>query len=380
MNKFINLFKVFMSEEAIEEVAKTLRSGYVSEGNQSKYFEIALQQAINNPNSVLVNSGTSALTLAYHLIDLKPEDYVLSTSYTCLASVAPIITRGAKLVFSDIDPKTGNLDPESIRQTFKNFYKTHWPAKIKAIAATFWGGSPAEIDEILAIAKEYNIPVIFDAAHALGSFYKNSIIGESYPNTFTCFSLQAVKIFSSSDGGLLACPNKETYDRATLLRWFGIDRNRKSLDKWQYDIPEVGYKMHVNDVMASIGLGNMKYFEFLITTTEKNGKFYNNAFKNLENKITPLLKIKESKPNYWLYTLLVPDVKHFQNYMKEKGIETDQVHVDIRRYSALKAFSNVNLPGADEFEKHHICIPCHWALTENELNHITKSVQEYKNA
>ena len=172
---------------------------------------------------------------------------------------------GAKLVFADIDPLTGNIDPESVRKKITN--------KTKAISAVHWAGQPFDISEINSIAKEHGIKVIEDAAHAFGASYEDKPIGSPHSSDYVCFSFQAIKHLTTGDGGLLACKTKEDSDRAKRLRWFGLDRKYKG-NKWNQDITECGYKFHMNNIIAAIGIQQMKYINSTVKTHRRKTYSY----------------------------------------------------------------------------------------------------------
>ena len=201
-----------------------------------------------------MNSGTSALRLALALIGVGPGDEVISTPYTMVATNTAILEQYAKPVFADIKYHSINIDPADIGHRISD--------RTKAIMCVHWGGYPCDMDEIHKIASDYKIPVIEDAAHALGASYKNKPIGTI--SEFTTFSFQAIKHLTTGDGGLLSVKSESKFKEGLRRRWFGIDRaNRKKtfIEDPVDDIKEVGYKYHMNDIAATIGLEQLKYFD-----------------------------------------------------------------------------------------------------------------------
>ena len=274
----IPLFKVFNPSNIGPIIEKIFESGFITEGQQSDEFENSLCEFIKNPYSVLVNSCTSALTLAYHLSGVEKDSEIIVTPLTCMATNEPAFNLGAKLVFADIDPHTGNICPDSVRKKITN--------KTKAIAAVHLDGQPFNISVINSIARENNIKVIEDAAHALGASYEGRNIGSLYQSgsDFVCFSFQAIKHLTTGDGGLLACKNSEDAERAKKLRWFGLDRKYKG-NKWSQDITECGYKFHMNNIVASIGLEQMKHIDKIISAHRSPQRMYEYAAKVEQNNI-----------------------------------------------------------------------------------------------
>ena len=195
--------------------------------------------AKNNP-CIATGAGTDALHLAYILSGLKFGDEVIAPVYTCTATNIPFLYMGVKIKFADVDPATMNISVESVKKLITS--------KTKAIVCTHYGGLPCDMDELRKIASRKKIPIIEDAAHALGATYGNKPIGSL--SDFTMFSFQAIKHITTGDGGMLCIKNKKLLDKARRIRWFGIDREGKQKGTWKNDIYEVGYKYQMTDIGA----------------------------------------------------------------------------------------------------------------------------------
>ena len=365
--KDIPLFKVFMPESVMEPLSKVLFSGYIGEGPRVEEFERALAPWFGNENVLALNNGTSALQLALRLSDVGFGDEVISTAMTCSATNEPILAMGAKIVWADIDPWTANIDPTEVARKIT--------PKTKAIMCVHWGGYPCELDELKAIAAEHGIKLIEDACHALGSTYHGKPIGSH--SDFACFSFQAIKEMTTIDGGALVCKSKADCERGRLLRWYGIDRKAKRKDlRCEADIVEYGYKFHMNDVTATIGLEQLKYVGETIKKYRSNAARYDQAFKGLE-AVKPLRHKNDRSSAYWLYTIRVKDRLRFMKHMKAKGITVSQVHARNDTHSMFKDFK-AELPGVDEFNSEQVCIPVGWWLTEENLTCIIDAVLEYE--
>lgn len=365
--KDIPLFKVFMPESVMEPLSKVLFSGYIGEGPRVEEFERALAPWFGNENVLALNNGTSALQLALRLSDVGFGDEVISTAMTCSATNEPILAMGAKIVWADIDPWTANIDPTEVARKIT--------PKTKAIMCVHWGGYPCELDELKAIAAEHGIKLIEDACHALGSTYHGKPIGSH--SDFACFSFQAIKEMTTIDGGALVCKSKADCERGRLLRWYGIDRKAKRKDlRCEADIVEYGYKFHMNDVTATIGLEQLKYVGETVKKYRSNAARYDQAFKGLE-AVKPLRHKNDRSSAYWLYTIRVKDRLRFMKHMKAKGITVSQVHARNDTHSMFKDFK-AELPGVDEFNSEQVCIPVGWWLTEENLTCIIDAVLEYE--
>lgn len=343
---------------------RTLLSGYIGEGPRVKEFENRLSYFTANDKILALNSGTSALHLALRLANAGTGDEVISTPMTCTATNMPILERGAKIVWADIDPWTGNIDPEDVKRKIT--------PKTKAIICVHWGGYPCELLELKCVAN--GIPIIEDAAHAFGSVYRDNKIGSF--SRFTCFSFQAIKGVTTVDGGALACLYKDDYKRGKLLRWYGIDRNAKCKDmRCEEDIKEYGYKFHMNDVCATVGLEQLKYTDIVLDAHRSNAARYNTELRDTEG--VSLLRYRpELQSSYWLYTIRVRERDEFVKYMYHQGVMVSKVHARNDLHTCFKDFK-CDLPGVDEFYAEQVSIPVGWWLKEEDVNHIIWGIRHY---
>lgn len=347
----IPLFKVAMSKEAPARVAEVLRSGYVGQGPNVEAFEAALQQLLGTPEPPLtVNSCTSAINLALHLCGVGPGDEVVTTPVTCTATNSPIVTRGARPVWADVDPHTGLIDPEDVAQRLT--------PRTKAIMAVDWGGALCDYGAL----KQHGLPVIQDAAHHL----------LPPAGDYTCYSFQAIKFLTCGDGGALVCPPAQV-ERARLLRWYGLDRRGKADFRCEQNIGEVGYKYHMNDIAAAIGLANIGQVAGLIQLHQMNAIEYINRQTEQPGVEHPLW---DSRSAWWLYTLLVEDRQGFIAYMADCGIAASPVHARNDTHRAFH-YPNGPLPGVDHFAARNVAIPVGWWLTNDDRRRIIEAVQTW---
>jgi perosamine synthetase len=379
MKMNVPLFKVFMAESVGDKLKDIMYSGYIGEGPKVKEFEAALANYVGNPLVLTVNSGTSALHLAYHMAlhneslkgyETNSDFEIISTPITCTATNTPIITNGAKIVWADVDPISGNIDPKDIENKITK--------NTKALAMVHWGGNPCDIAAINAIAKKHNLLTIEDGAHSMGAQYKGRSIGSD--SDFLMYSFQAIKHITSVDGGCLVVKNKEHYDRAKLLRWYGIDREPQTKEKLdlrcELDVVEAGYKFHMNDVCASIGIENFKHLDWILQKHRDNAKFYDQAFSGC-NKITVSHENKDGKSAYWLYTIHLNNRDEVMKKMTELGVMTSKVHARNDTHSMFKDFQNPNLPNAEKFNNSHLCIPVGWWVSKEEREFIAENIIKF---
>lgn len=388
----IQLFKVHMASTAAEEVAKVLNSGYVGQGPKVDQFEKDLQDFLYVDKLVTLNSGTSGLHLALHLLKkprksnqifhgvastedfwpgLQPGDEILATALTCTASNWPILAHGLKIKWVDIDPTTLNMDLDDLERKIT--------PTTKAIVLVHWGGYPNDLDKIKQIQqKAYQIygfkpAVIEDGAHSFGSKYKGKYLGNH--GNMIMYSFQAIKHITSVDGGLLTLPHQELYKRAKLLRWYGIDRdsNRKDF-RCEADIEEWGYKFHMNDVCATVGIENLKHANTIIQKHQENAAYYDENLKNIPG-VTLLKREEGHESAFWIYSLLVEDRDGFMNHMKNCNIVVSQVHERNDKHSCVREYKS-SLPALDRTIGKVVSIPVGWWVSAEDREYIVSCIKK----
>jgi len=373
------LFRVAIdTESALNELEQVLDSGFVNEGIQVSKFQETLCSQLGVKNVVIMNSCTSALTVAYKLAGVEFGSEVVTTPMTCIATNTPIINLGGKIVWCDINAKSGNIDPNCIEELITE--------KTKAIAYVNWAGNPAEVEAIWEIGKKYEIKVIQDAAHSYGALWKGKSVSEFAD--FTCFSFQAIKHLSCGDGGALICQNDDDYILARKLKWFGYDRESVKNEqgewrgqRWSADVKkyEIGYKFNMNNISAAIGLSSSKNVQERIAIHRKNADLYNRAFSNFQG-ITPLEMPQEATSSYWTFPLILSNQnKNIRDAILDQlnslGIGAGLIHLPNDNYEAFEE-SRTNLPGVRSFEEAQMSLPCGWWLDERDIDYISNKTKE----
>lgn len=375
----IQLFKVFMSENAAPEVTKVLNSGYIGQGEKVEQFESKLQDFFMKDYIVTLNSGTSGLHLALDLLKkssgkwpgLEDGDEVLATSLTCTASNFPILANNLNIKWVDVDPTTLNMDLDDLSRKIS--------PKTKAIMLVHWGGYPNDLDRIKEIQNKclelygFKPAVIEDGAHSFGSKYKGKYIGNH--GNMTMYSLQAIKHITAIDGGLLLLPHQELYDRAKLLRWYGIDRNSNRKDfRCEADIQEWGFKFHMNDVCATVGMENLKHANEIISRHQSNAKFYDEHLQDIPG-LTTLTRHEGHESAFWIYSMLVEDRDGFYKHMKDCGIVVSQVHERNDKHTCVSDYKS-SLPTLDRIIGKVVSIPVGWWVTDEDRQYIVDCIKK----
>uniref|UniRef100_A0A6M3JT47 Putative DegT/DnrJ/EryC1/StrS aminotransferase family protein n=1 Tax=viral metagenome TaxID=1070528 RepID=A0A6M3JT47_9ZZZZ len=349
-------------DEWLDELGKIFDTRWLGQGPKVDEFEKEFGKKFGYEYCVSTNSGTSALELAYHLIGINKEDKVITSILSCSATSLPLIRKGADIIFTDISKVNLTMDVPDFKKKMND--------SIKAIVTVNLGGIMCN-PNIYSITKEYDVPIVIDACQSLG-------ISEKYGD-YVAYSFQAIKNFNTFDGGMLICRNKEDYDRAKRLRWFGIDREKKVQNDWKcfssnreicMDMEEAGYKFHMNDVAATVGLVGLKHSDEALQYRKEIADIYTNKLMSL-----PKSKICECicGGSYWLYGILTENRDELIYKLKENGIETDTIHLRNDIFSVFGGKRN-DLPNMDWIESRYLYIPIHTKMTNEDAYYITDSI------
>lgn len=362
----IRLFSTTVRPLAIQLVNEALSTTFISAGKKADLFETELSTKLGLYQPVVVNSGTSALHLALKAANIKDGDEVILPAQSFIASGLSVKYQNAVPVFCDINYMTGNIDTSKIVEKITE--------RTKAIMVVHWGGYPCDMDEILEIATKHNLIVIEDAAHALGAIYKGKKIGTI--SHFTCFSFQAIKHLTTGDGGAVCCTNSDHENLLKKLRWFNIDRDKDQPDilgERVYNSHEIGYKYHMNDVAAAMGLGNIDYMTDKLSRLKEIVSLYNEALKTI-NGITLFERKDDRESANWLYGFHVEERINFIKKLKESGIPSSVIHLGIDDNLILGG-KDYTLENQRKFDNTQIHIPCNDELTDEDVQKIISTIK-----
>ncbi|HEY3413511.1 MAG TPA: DegT/DnrJ/EryC1/StrS family aminotransferase [Armatimonadota bacterium] len=358
----IPLFKVFLAPEDVlmPRLRDVLYSGQISEGEAVYEFERQFSAFVGLPNVLSFYSGTAALHAALILAGVQPGDEVISTPMTAEPTNMAIRHAGANIVWADVDTANGNLTGESIAEMIT--------PRTRAIMVVHYGGVPAAMHGIRRVSEKAGVPVIEDAAHALGARYGNLPIGALSEHAM--FSLQAIKHMTTVDGGMLACKDPDDLPKGRSVRWFGIDRQAP---RTEVDVSRVGYKYHMNNVNATIGLAQLEHIEPVIERHIANGRYFDAALRGI-----PGLDVctwdEAAEPSYWFYTVLADRRDDLARYLTEHGIGNSQAHKRNDLHSVF-ASSRRELPGLDSFYSRMLHIPCGWWVSDEDREFIADTIR-----
>jgi len=339
------LFQPYVSPLARKMVQKVLLSTWIGEGPVVKQFEVEFSKKFNLKNVAALNSGTSALELAFELANIGVGDEVITPVFTCTATNIPLVRRGAKIIFADIDYDLN----VSIADVKKKITK-----KTKAIVFVHFGGNNRGLRELLAICERRKICLIEDASQAVGSDFWGKA-------NFTAVSLQAIKTLTSGDGGFLICRNKNDCVKAKRLRWFGYDRDKKQ-KFGDIDLKEAGYKYQMSDISASVGLGNLLSLNPVLTHRKRLQKIY---------------EVYKLQPHSWITVGFTENYENLKGIYNKEGIEIGRNHFRNDKYTVFKKFKSA-CPIMDELENKYFFVPNHYGVSEAVAHKIGKIYKAYE--
>ena len=363
------LFYPYIPKNSISSLKKVLSGRWIGQGPLVNKFEEKFSRMFARGNAcVATGAGTDALHISYILAGLKAGDEVIAPVFTCTATNIPFLYMGVKIKFADVDPLTMNISVDSVKKLIT--------PKTKAVICMHYAGLPCNMDELKKITSKNKIPIIEDAAHALGAMYNNKPIGSI--SEFTSFSFQAVKHITTGDGGMLCVKNKKLLKKAQRIRWFGIDREGKHKGIWENDIIEVGYKYQMTDISASIGLEALKSFKNILNHRKKLFEVYLSELSKNKNVICVNDDDKRKKHSAWLFTILLEKKDYLQKKLRENKIETNQVHFRNDKYSIFRKFArNYKFPNMDFIENKYLVLPLHLKVSISDVKYICRLINKF---
>lgn len=367
MRNYIRLWSTFVPEDTNALVKEVIDSGWLNTGEKELLLRQELSKKFGFPHCVATNNGTAALRTAYAALGVGPGDEVVSTPYTFIATNTSILEQGATPVFADINYDTLNIDPESIDAKITK--------KTKAIVCVHYGGTPTDLDSIREIGRNRGLPVVEDSAHAWGAKYKDRYIGST--GDVVCFSLQAIKIMTTADGGIISTTNEELYESLQQYVWYGVDRGArdpKSIDPLPDQIDKLGFKYNMNDIAAAMGLAGLRHVDEALERRREIGETYRRELSAC-SRVTLVQYPDEVVPNYQIFPIHVADRQQFARHMEGLDI---QVRVNNRRNDRYSIFGGLqDLPATKRADDDTILIPIHANLSESDVQRIVEGVRQY---
>jgi perosamine synthetase len=363
----IPLFRPRIAEEAAERVAEVLASGWLGLGPQTRAFEEAFASYLGMPHVLGTSSCSGAIQLALTVLDLPPGTEVVTTAITFPGVTEVIVQAGLVPVYADLDPRTGNVTPASVGEALTD--------RTGALVVLHYGGYPADLDELYALAAERGIPVLEDCAHASGAAYKGRRVGSH--GDLHAFSFHAVKNLPMGEGGALVVRSDAVAERVKRLRWFGIstDTHERASGRarlWEYDIAELGFKLQLNDMHAAIGLVQLERLDADNARRAELVRRYRSGLAGVAGVELPR-EAPDRSSSYHLCWILAERRDELAAKLAERGIETS---VHYKPSYAFPLLGGEPLPGVETFWARALSLPLHLHLEDADVDRIVATIAE----
>ncbi|TFE03937.1 UDP-4-amino-4,6-dideoxy-N-acetyl-beta-L-altrosamine transaminase [Jeotgalibacillus salarius] len=373
---FIPYGRQSIDEDDIEAVIEVLKSDYLTTGPTVEIFEKKVADYVEAKYAVAFSNGTAALHGACFAAGIGNGDEVITTPMTFVASANCVLYQGGKPIFADIDPETYNIDPHEVRKRITK--------KTKAIIPVDFTGQPVNMNEIMKIAKENNLLVIEDAAHAIGATYNDSKVGSIAD--MTMFSFHPVKHITTGEGGIITTNNKVLYEKLIQFRSHGITRDRSLLNKsegpWYYEMQYLGYNYRMTDIQAALGTSQIVKLDQFIERRRDIVKQYNNEFSSLKELITPF-QHPDGNSSWHLYViklkeeLLTIDRKQFFIKLRKAriGVNVHYIPVHLQPYYQEFGHQKGDYPHAEKLYDRILTLPLFPEMTDVDIQYVADTVK-----
>jgi dTDP-4-amino-4,6-dideoxygalactose transaminase len=378
----------YIDEQEVDEVVKVLRSKWITTGAEVKRFEEAVKQYIGSTTAVAVSSCTAALDISLSVHGVGPGDQVLTTAYTFASTTLSIVHRGADPVFVDVEPDTFNIDPAKIADFIESGYqrtalglKCKQSGKIlRGILVVHFAGQPVELKKIAAIAKEYDLFVVEDAAHAIGAVQDGVKIGKS--ENFVCFSFYSNKNVTTGEGGMIVTDKGEYEKKLRMLSLHGISKSNR--ERYQtglpfYDVELQGFKANLTDIQAALGVIQIGKLNEITNLRNRICQWYNESLMDVKEVVTPVIRNYNDSACHLYPLLLAPKLKPRRDdiiiKLREKGIYPSVHFIPVHFHSFFKKWLEVGecvrLPVCEDLFYREISLPLFPGMKEEDAMYVT---------
>lgn len=372
MEKRIFLASPHMSEEGYEKeyIKEAFDTNWIAPlGENVNKFEEELSQYVGAKCGAALSAGTAAIHMALKALDVKEGDIVFCSSLTFSATANPIIYQNATPVFIDCDRETWNMDPEALKKAFEKYPNP------KAVVIVHLYGTPAKMDEIMAICNEHNVPLVEDAAESLGATYKGKQTGTF--GKFGIFSFNGNKIITTSGGGMLVSDDEERIQKVRFWATQSRDKAR------YYQHSEIGYNYRMSNVVAGIGRGQLKVLNDRLAKKKEIYETYKEAFKDIpeiEMKPVPV----DTKPNYWLSTMLLKEGSkvtplNVMEALDKENIESRPIWKPMHMQPVFEKFDFIKVEEkavSEDIFARGVCLPSDTKMTKEEQQEVIRVIKE----
>ena len=377
--------KQHIDRKDINNVVKSLKSNFLTQGNKVEIFEKTIGNYVGCKYALAVNSASSALQIACMAININKGDIVWTSPITFAASANCAINQGAIIDFVDINNKTNNIDSEILEQKLKNSKKINKIPKL--LITVHLSGQPTEQEKIWKLAKKYNFKVVEDASHSLGAKRFKEKVGSCKWSDISVFSFHPVKMITTLEGGMALTNNTKLYNKMNLYRNNGITKNYKFFKNkfdysWYYEMQENGYNFRMNEIQSALGISQFKKLDKFLIKRNNIAKYYNNQFSLIKEFETPTV-LKENFSSFHLYILRLKFVNKLKkkseilNFLKRKGLylNVHYIPLHLHHYFKKKGFRKGYLPNAEKYYLEALSLPIFYDLKNTEKSKVVNLIK-----
>jgi dTDP-4-amino-4,6-dideoxygalactose transaminase len=378
-SEFLPFSTPTIEDDEINEVVDSLRSGWITTGPKVKRFEEDFKAYVGSPFAVPLSSATAGLHLVMLCLGLSQGDEVITTPMTFAATVSMIVRAGARPVLADIDPDTLNIDSAKIRAKITE--------RTKAILPVHFAGQPCDMDSIFSLAKKFDLRVIEDAAHAVGTEYKGKRIGSF--DSVSVFSFHPIKNITTGEGGMVCTRDETLAEEISLMKFHGMSKEAwkryESSGTPNYDIMLPGFKYNMMDIQAAIGIHQLRKLDAFIARRTEIAQFYNSAFSDMDEIKTPAPVPYDHRHAWHLYTPLIRvekltiDRDRFMEELKKLNIGTGLHFKAVHHHPYYRQTLNIapgELPNADYASDRILSLPLFPRMTMDDARDVVEAVKD----
>ena len=369
----IPVFEPTIGEDTKQYVNNALDIGWLGMGKQTLKFENAISGFLNLKNRYVVstNTGTSALHIALKCAGIRKGDEVITTSFNYVADHQAITMCGANVVMCDIREDNLGIDCEKAEKLITK--------KTKAILPLHFAGIPCDQKGVFNLGKKYNLRIIEDAMHSFGTKINNKKIG-SYGD-ITCFSFDPVKVITSIDGGCVIVNSKKEVEKLHHYRLLGVDKDTiqryKNKRAWDYDVLTEGYRYHLTNINASIGLSQIKRVNKFIKSRQKTCQEYNRAFKKINGLQLPKTDFKNISPFIYSLRILNGKRKDLIYHLQKQNIDVGIHFIPVHKHKFFKNCKKSNMNVTNKITEEVLTLPLHSMMKKEYSERVIQGVKSF---